>query len=340
MNILYWSSHAILEFDEVKLLTEMGYNVISLGAYLHNNKGTDMRGEIPNLYNNEHLRSVAIQSGKYYVHQDLIDWMDVALFMHNAKTQPDQMEQPEIASNWKNIKYKRVIFRSIGQSVPAIENELKQYRSEGLQIVRYSPKERNIPGYAGEDAIIRFYKDPDEYTNWSGEDKIILNFSQSMKQRKDHCGYNIWEKTTNGYPRKVYGPGNEDLKTDWGGIAIPEEQKKLYKKSRCYFYYGTTPASYTLTTIEAIMTGIPMIVAGKGLHPDLYKQDTYEMEDFIQNGQNGFISNDVGDLRRSIDVLMNDYEGAKKISENSRQTAIQLFGRDKIAQEWNSFLGG
>jgi hypothetical protein len=31
---------------------------------------------------------------------------------------------------------------------------------EGLEIVRYSPMERNIPGYIGEDALIRFYKDP------------------------------------------------------------------------------------------------------------------------------------------------------------------------------------
>ena len=104
----------------------MGHNVFSLGAYLMNNKGGTLRGEIPNLYSNDYLRGVAIQSGQFNVHPEIIEWADVCFFMHNAKMPNDKVEQPMLASNWANIKHKRVVWRSIGQSQGVTEKELQK----------------------------------------------------------------------------------------------------------------------------------------------------------------------------------------------------------------------
>ncbi len=338
MNILYWSSHSVLEYDELKLLTSLGHNVFSLGAYLHNNKGTNLRGEIPELYDNDYLRGVAIQSGQFNVHPELIEWADVLIFMHGAKMPNDKVEQPVLASNWPNIKHKRVIWRSIGQSVSVTEKELQKYKNEGLQIVRYSPMERNIPGYAGEDAIIRFYKDPGEFKDWNGKNKMVLNFTQSMTKRGDHCGYKLFMESTDGYDRRVYGPGNEDMPGVGGDAVNPIEQKKLYRDSRVYWYHGTAPASYVLTLIEAMMTGMPVVAAGTHFTKNMYGMDTNEIESIIDSGQNGFIAQAPVDFKNAIDNMFNDELGAKKISENARKTAINLFGVEKIRQQWQEFL--
>ena len=58
---------------------------------------------------------------------------------------------------------RRIIWRSVGQSVEYNERQMMPLRQEGLERVAYSPKEANIPGYSGHDALIRFYKDPAEW---------------------------------------------------------------------------------------------------------------------------------------------------------------------------------
>lgn len=62
---------------------------------------------------------------------------------------------------------------------------LHPYRQQGMEIVRYSPKEKLIPGYMGEDAMIRFYKDPEEYDSWEGSKFQIMTASQSMQKKSD-----------------------------------------------------------------------------------------------------------------------------------------------------------
>ena len=169
MKIQYISCHSILEYDEVQLLTELGHDVFSNGAYI------DPAGHIT------HPRP-GIKGAKYYpeyaelarmnpttnLPKELIDPFDVIIVMH----QPDVLVQ-----NWDKIKHKKVIWRSIGQSVPAVERKLAPLREEGLVVVRYSPKEENIDSYTGSDAMIRFYKDPEVYKGWDGKDTGVVNFS-------------------------------------------------------------------------------------------------------------------------------------------------------------------
>ena len=343
MKVIYVSVHEILEFDEIKLFTEMGHQVFSLGAYQGSNKGGIIRGEIPDLYQDEKLRSIALQCSKENIHPELIEWADLIIMHHNSKlpTQPDSIHQPWIVNNWPIIKNKRVVWRSIGQSISVIEEELTRYKAQGLQIVRYSPRERMIPNYAGEDAIIRFYKDSEEYKGWTGEEKRVINFTQSLKQRGKHVGYETFMEVTKGFRRKVYGPGNEDLGKLWGGTLSYEDQKKALRENRVYFYYGTAPAPYTLAFVEAWCTGIPIVAAGPNFMKDLYNQDTNEMDDLIQNGVNGFVGSSVDELRKYIDFLMDDknYEEAKRIGEFGRQAAVSYFGKDRIKEEWRNFLG-
>ena len=255
------------------------------------------------------------------------------------------MHKPEWAlNNWTKFKGKRVIWRTIGQSTPEIETSMSLPKAMGLEIIRYSPEERNIEGYAGENAVIRFHVDPDEFKGYTGEISKVMTVSQSMKKRIDHlgrdwCGYGIFDEASRNNARVVFGPGNEEIPYS-GGLLSYDELREAYRKHRAYFYTGTYPASYTLNFIEALMTGIPIIAIGRKLaNLEIFPgMDVYEVDKIIEHGVNGFISDSVEDLSEYVSFLLNRPKEAKKIGERGRKTAIEMFGIKNIKKQWEDFL--
>ncbi len=246
------------------------------------------------------------------------------------------MHLPEyLVANWEYIKHKRVIFRSIGQMVPHQELMLQPLVAEGLQIVRYSPYEETIKDYAGQTALIRFYKDENIFKGWTGEKEQVINFTQSLYQRADYCGYETMMKVMEPFPHKIYGWNNEPLGQHWGGAVTVEEQVKILQQNRVFFYTGTYPASFTLSFIEAMMTGIPIVAVGDELgngsmFPD---QKTYEVTEWLE-----LYSDNVLQLQNYIKFLFEDEEIAKEFSVVQRELAISLFGKQKIKKQWEDFL--
>jgi len=349
-KILYMSCHEILEFDEVALLTELGYDVFSMGVFANPQQDGVLRPKIPGAIPHPELQAIYLQCSKENVHPRLVDWADLIIMMHNSRVDVVDHPQPWLGStrinsngktrnNWERLKKKPVVWRSIGQSIKTIEEALAPFRNEGLKIVRYSPKEKTIPGYCGEDAIIRFYKDPKEFGGWVGKERLVITVAQSMSHptRQEALNYKVFLEATNPFDRRLYGPGNEGSGI-LGGKLTFDGLKEALKASRVYFYTGTQPASYTLNFIEAWMTGIPIVAVGKSFYNQFPEQDTYEVPDLIKNGVNGFVGNTIGELQKYIQLLMDDYELAKRIGENGRKTAIELFGKEKIKKEWKEFL--
>lgn len=255
------------------------------------------------------------------------------------------MHMPEfITENWEKMKHKKVIFRSIGQSTQHVENMIRRMRYEGLKVIRYSPMEENIVGYVGGDAMIRFYKDENEWKDWTGHEKRVINFTQSLKGRRAFCHYDDIMSMINGFPALVYGPGNEDLGGLNGGELPYDLMKGALRDNRCYVYAGTWPAPYSLSFMEAFMTGIPIVSIGPRLAediPEIGQNDRlrfFEIGNFIQHGHNGFISDNINELRDCIHQLLEDHELAKRIGEAGRKTALELFAKQPILEQWRTFL--
>jgi glycosyltransferase involved in cell wall biosynthesis len=330
MKILYLSCHSSLEYDEGKLFTELGHTVFSFGAYLNPMSPHDIKRPGYQGYYDDHLVSVANQFSKDNLHKEMIDWADVIMVMH----------KPEwIIQNWDKMKKKTVVWRTIGQSVSENEHSLAIMRGEGMKIVRYSPNENTIPGYLGHDAIIRFYKDENEFTGYTGEKDTVITLAQSMKKRGLFCGYDIFEECTKGFNRIIYGPDNED--TDMAGGALSyEEMKQVMRENRVYFFTGTYPAPYTLNFIEAFMTGIPVVAIGPSLaNLDIFpKHYLYEVDQFITNGVNGYISENKKELTKYVKKMIEEPELAKQIGAKGRETATLLFGKENIKQQWGEFF--
>lgn len=350
-RILYMSCHEILEYDELKLFTELGYECYSLGAYTQPG-GEEHRKRPPlALPYDPHFIELALQYDRRQLHPEMLEGIDIVIVMHEPSfigpSHGVEGWNPDLGDgNWPLFrefikKGGRVIWRSIGQSIPSVERKLAPWRAEGLEIVRYSPAESTIAENVGTDAVIRFYKDPDEYKDWTGDDRQVINFTQSLKERGRFAGYDLIKRLFEGRPAKVYGPGNEDLGELSGGLLKYDEQIRALQHSRVYLYCGTFPASYTLSFIEAMMTGIPIIAVGpqRGNSLDMFpSQSTYEIQDIIDNGISGFVSDDREELGRRIDDLLNDYAKARVISVFGRSKAIELFGKAKIKAQWAEYL--
>ena len=325
MRILYLSCHSVCEFDEIRLFSELGHKIITQGAYRNPSNPTEnSRPPIEGIYYNEHLASMAPVAWGDVISKELIDWCDLVYILGVERWLPP---------NWDNMKHKKVIWRSIGQSVQHTESVLAKFRREGLKIVRYSPLERNIPGYVGEDAMIRFYKDPEEWCDWNGKTKRVFTVAQAMKKRSSACKFHLFDKATKGFTRSLYGPHNEDVKEIWGGSLSYDEYRRALKDNRVFFFTGTEPAQYTLTFIEAWMTGVPIVAIGKSLAG-------YDIETplLIENGVSGFVSDSLLELRSYISQLLDDYDLAKRIGEEGRKSAIEYFGKEKIKEEWRAFF--
>lgn len=337
MKILYLGVHEILERDELLLLTELGHDCFSYqGAYMYpEGHQTLKRPGIPEMTYHEDLAQESLQYAKTKIPQSFFDKFDLIIVMHDPNV---------VVENWERMKHKPVIWRSIGQSTPACENMLRKMRYEGMKIIRMSGMEKNIIGYMGDDGIIRFYKDPEEWGEWNGNVKRVINFTQSLLGRRVFCHYDAIHRIIEGFPSLIYGSGNTDLGPFDGGELPYDLMKGALRDNRVFVYGGTWPSPYTLAVQEAMMTGIPVVAIGKHLAEDLPeiamndRIDYYEMPLIIENGKNGYISDDINELRESIHMLLEDQELAKLIGEQGRKTAMRLWNKENIKQAWDGFL--
>lgn len=331
MKILYLSCHSILEYDETKLLTELGHEVFSHGAYVNPQAPQDIKRPPTDAKYNEHMAVLATRFSKDVLNEEMIEWADAIIVQHVPAW---------ISNNWEKIRHKKVIWRSIGQSTSATEMILADYRYDGMKIVRYSPKEKNIQMNLGGDATIRFYKDPEEFKDWNGGVNRVITLGQAINKRGAFCNYPTFEEATRPFPRIVFGADNDDLGGLWGGQLSYDDLKKEFRDNQVFFYTGTQPASYTLSFIEAFMTGIPIVAVGNDIGNSLFKQEqnAYEIPEIIDNGFSGFVSDNIATLSDKVGQLLKDEVLRKRISAAGRARAIELFGKETIKKQWEDFL--
>jgi hypothetical protein len=347
MNILLLASHGIAEYDDVRMFARLGYDVFCPGGYSEPARpGETLRPGVPEAPDHPELRALCdaqrekhagrdpgplIDWAKAALHPDLIEWADVIIAHHFV----DRW----IAGQWGRIRHKRVIWRTCGQSDTTLEHYMAQFHREGLQIVRYSPAERryfeSVGAFAGEDAVIRFGKYPDDYGPWTGEDAVIGNITQHMVERGNATGLDFWLTATEGLPARPAGPGSELLPGGIGALSY-DEMREYLRRCRAYLYTGTTPASYTLGLIEAMLSGVPVVSIG----PDQWHgpAELFEGHEIVGSYRKGELQSwwwgeDVGIALRA---LLHEDSGR---SEQMVKRATELFGMDTIGPQWQAFLG-
>jgi hypothetical protein len=331
MKIHYISCHSVLEYDEVQMLTDLGHDVFSNGAYLdpaghisHPRPG--IRGAVYH----EDYAELARRTATTDLPKELIDPFDVIIVMHSPNV---------LIQNWERIKHKKVIWRTIGQSTPSVEAKMAPLKAEGLVVVRYSPKERHISGYIGEDALIRFYEDENVYQGWHGKGGQVVNFSQSLKGRRDFCHYDEIMPVIESFGGRVYGPGNDDLGKYNGGSVPHDQQLDIMRSAGAMIYGGTWPASYTLSFIEALMIGLPIVAVSKKVaHVDRFGPiDFYEVDELMAE-ISAPVCDNVEQMLEATRELLENRDYALDISKRQRELALKYFSKKAISNQWRELL--
>jgi hypothetical protein len=327
MNLLLLLAHSIEEYDQVRILTSIGHDVFSIGAYTDPRRPTDdKRPALPSAP--WHPDLAALVEGDQMAHKahlpsELIEWAD-AIIVHHF---PEQW----IVGQWARIRHKRVVWRTVGQSNPWIETLMRPYRSDGMQIVRYSPAERRafepLGAFAGQDALIRFGKYSDDWQGWTGKRAVVGNITQDMKRRGEFCGYPFWQMATEGLDVQPAGPGSEDMRGGIGPLDY-DAMRDYLRNIRVYLYTGTQPASYTLGLVEAMMTGVPVVSIGPG---SLQLPALFEGHELADSWS------DDPELARTI-LAEHLAERDPAGGEWMRSRALALFDAHAIAAQWQEFL--
>lgn len=351
MNILLCLSHSIEEFDQLKLLSELGYGVASIGGYIDPAHPHDpKRPALPSVPMVPAVKEAVDRLGtpdnlgaaQSHIPDAILDWLgDDGIIIYHHYLERLVGQWPRIRDWMRGSPGRRVIWRTVGQSVEGNEKMMAPLRADGLERVAYSPKEANIPGYIGHDALIRFYKDPDEWCGWTGDWGMVVNFTQHLRQREPYTNYRFWHEATQGLPHFACGPGSEAIGGS-GEMSI-EGMKDYLRIARVYLYTGTQPASYTLGLIEAMMTGIPVVSIGPSwmkvfpYGPELF--EGHELAQVSNWTRNTYPAGSVTLARQHLQVYLDDLDMAQQHSAKTRQKAIELFGKATIASQWKAFLG-
>jgi hypothetical protein len=341
-RILLLASHAVAEYDDIRMFHDLGYEVFAPGGYERpSQSGEGIRPALPQVPEYPELVAACnrqreqggdpghwIDWAKANIADEVIDWADVIIAHHFV----DRW----VGAQWDRIKHKRVIWRTCGQSNPTLEESMTPLVKDGLQVVRYSPAEQRHferhGAFAGQDALIRFGKYPQDFRQWRGNDPVIGNITQHMAQRGDACGYNFWMSATAGLPATPAGPGSEVLAGGLGGLTY-DRMLDYLARIRAYLYTGTTPASYTLGLIEAMMTGTPVVSIGPKAWG--YGWDGDDLFEVI--AKPGF--DHPLRARDTLVELLTDPVMANDLSNSQRALAIETFGIGKVGVQWQDFLG-
>jgi len=244
MKIYLHSCHAVLEYDQAKMLMGLGHEVVGLFDV-----GSEQRPKIKGVTD----RNVEFDDG-------------VDLFLVH---QLEEFERRAVA--YASLG-KPVVVMAFGQGSREQHRLLAQsmHRYKNLHVCAYSVKDHAI--YCEEGApceqlrLIRFGKDLKEFGKWKGGTPRVLVMCNDIHRRGEACGWDVVHKlSARGLPITLCG-NNTDKQDYMPGLGQVDydEIKHLMRSYRVAFNVGTIPAPYTLSLVEQICTGMPVVAWDNG----------------------------------------------------------------------------
>jgi glycosyltransferase involved in cell wall biosynthesis len=185
-------------------------------------------------------------------------------------------------------------------------------------ISEYSQKEWNIHA---ESDIIHHGIDTDTFKPLElMKENHVLTVANDFVNR-DYClNYSGWKRVTSGLPVKLVG----DTKGLSVSASSTEELVEEYNKCSVYFNSSTISPIPT-SLLEAMSCGCAIVSTATCMIPEI-----------INNGVNGFISNDEEELKGYIKTLLEDDNLRKRIGNEARNTILEKFSQETFINKWNS----
>jgi len=164
--------------------------------------------------------------------------------------------------------------------------------------------------------------DQNVYHGWKGGDGKVLSIVDNFPQRDSLTGFSAWKNITTGLPVNIRGNSP--------GLSTPAKSEKelvaLYKN--CSVFLNTSSwVSCPSEVLEAMCVGCPVVTTATTILPDI-----------IENGVNGYISNDEDELKKRTIELLENPELGKEMGEKARQTIVDKFSAQESALKWDAIF--
>lgn len=337
LNILYYPVHEVLEYDELRMLTDLGHRVFSVGSYC-NPYASDfprklLRPRLSQFYYPGDYEQFQIAG----LTRAFVDQFDVAIIMQSIEA------VSELRKVSDNIP---IVYRSIGQSNTTTEAQLYNY-ADDVHIVRYSDRERYIAGFVPTDHVIYFGKYIQDFPEWVGGDQIVTFHNNYLLR----AGMSVptleqFAELSSHWPIDLYGLNTDEIQNGHGAVSS-EKQSELLRMAALCLYVSTVPPSYTLTLMEAMAHGTPILVpsadfvlhtvGSSTLSANTAVKSRYEFEALLGD-DSSLIFSSLEDAHVKIGALLRDVEQRAEISKALRQRFTQVFDAVKISRQWNDLL--
>lgn len=170
--------------------------------------------------------------------------------------------------------------------------------------------------------VINHSVDTNRFKNKNQERKNkVLSVANDFINRDFCLNFSGWKRIVNNFDFTVVGdtPGLSEA-------ATPDQLVDLYN-GHSVFLNTSTYSPIPTVLLEAMSCGCAVVTTATCVIPEI-----------IQNGVNGFISNDEEVLKQNIQYLFDNPNKAREIGENARQTILDEFGEDKFIKRWNDVL--
>jgi glycosyltransferase involved in cell wall biosynthesis len=161
--------------------------------------------------------------------------------------------------------------------------------------------------------------DTDWFEGWRGGDGRVLTVVNGYPQRDWCCGFQLYQQVTRGLPVNPWG--------DAPGFSQPAQNeyhlRNLYRQAGVFL--NTSLVSPVPTTLlEAMAVGCPVVTTATCMIPQI-----------VEDGVNGFVSNDPAVLRHRLELILRDEQLARRLGEAARWTIQDRFSQASFVSQWN-----
>lgn len=147
---------------------------------------------------------------------------------------------------------------------------------------------------------------------------VVINH---LARRGRRLGEDVYLGARRHVPLDLVGMGTEESP---GGLGEIQHDRLAAFASRYRFFFN--PIRYTslgLAVCEAMMLGMPVVALA-----------TTEMSTTIENGESGYVHNDLAWLIGRMNDLIRDPAQARRLGDGARRVAGQRFGIERFAHDW------
>lgn len=137
---------------------------------------------------------------------------------------------------------------------------------------------------------------------------------------RDYClNYYGWQRITNKLKTKLVG------ETKGLSTSASSTEELVNEYNRCGVYLNSSILSPIPTSLlEAMSCGCAVVSTATCMIPEI-----------IEDGVNGFISNDESELHMRLQQILKDKDLRKSLGENARKTILERFSEDVFIKKWN-----